>query len=69
VAFGWVVLPAANFTPTGAAPVPEAGLIVPLQVLAAMVVGSLVLLVATLLVARRIIGRISVAATLRAVVE
>jgi hypothetical protein len=34
-----------------------------------MVVGSLVLLVATLLVARRIIGRISVAATLRAVVE
>jgi hypothetical protein len=69
VAFGWVVLPAANFTPTGAAPVPEATLIVPLQVLAAMAVGSLGLLVATLLVARRIIGRISVAATLRAVVE
>ncbi|MGH2465334.1 MAG: FtsX-like permease family protein, partial [Candidatus Limnocylindrales bacterium] len=61
VAFGWVVLPAASFTPTGARPVPEAALVVPLQVLAAMAVGSLGLLIATMIVARRIIGRISVA--------
>ena len=69
VAFGWVVLPAASFTSTGARPVPEAALIVPLQVLAAMAVGSVGLLITTMIVARRIIGRISVAATLRAVVE
>jgi hypothetical protein len=69
IAFGWVVLPAVNFTGTGARPVPEAALVVPGQVLLAMVAGSLGLLVATLIVARRIIGRISVAATLRAVVE
>ena len=69
IAFGWVVLPAASFTSTGARPVPEAALVVPFQVLAAMVVGSVGLLIATMIVARRIIGRISVAATLRAVVE
>jgi hypothetical protein len=69
IAFGWIVLPAANFTPTGAAPVPPATLVVPWPVLAAMAVGSLGLLLATLLVARRILSRVSVAATLRAVVE
>jgi FtsX-like permease family len=69
IAFGWIVLPAANFTPTGAAPVPPATLVVPWPVLAAMALGSLALLLATLLVARRILSRVSVAATLRAVVE
>ncbi len=69
VAFGWLVLPAASFTTTGARPVPEAALVVPWQILGAMAIGSLGLLLATVLIARRIIGRISVAATLRAVVE
>ncbi len=69
VAFGWVVLPAASFTPTGAPPIPEAALIVPWPILGAMALGGLAVLIATLLIARRLIGRISVAATLRAVVE
>ena len=69
VAFGWVVLPAASFTPTGAPPIPEAALIVPWPILGAMALGGIGVLLATLLVARRLIGRISVAATLRAVVE
>ena len=69
IAFGWIVLPAANFTPTGAAPVPPAILVVPWPVLAAMALGSLGLLLAMLLVARRVLSRVSVAATLRAVVE
>ncbi len=69
VAFGWIVLPAANFTPTGARPVPDAELVVPWQAVAAMVIGSVGLLSATLIVARRVLGRISVAAILRAVVE
>lgn len=69
VGFDWVVLPAVSFTPTGLPPVPAAALVVPGQPLAGMALGALGVLVVTLLVARRIIGRISVAATLRAVVE
>ncbi|HLY13923.1 MAG TPA: FtsX-like permease family protein, partial [Candidatus Limnocylindrales bacterium] len=69
IGFGWVVLPAVSFTPSGAPPVPPAALVIPWPTLAAIALGSLGLLLATLIVARRIIGRISVAATLRAVVE
>jgi hypothetical protein len=69
IGFGWIVLPAVNFTPTGAAPVPPAALVVPWTILAAMALGSIGLLLATLIMARRVLGRISVAATLRAGVE
>ena len=69
IALGWVVLPAVSFTPSGKPPVPPAALVIPWPTLAAIVAGSAGLLMATLVVARRIIGRISVAATLRATVE
>jgi hypothetical protein len=69
IGIGGIVLPAVNFTPTGAAPVPPAVLVVPWSILAAMALGSVGLLLATLIVARRVLGRISVAATLRAGVE
>jgi hypothetical protein len=69
IAFAWVVLPAVDFTPTGLRPIPEATLVVPTEVLAAMFVGGVGVLIATLVVARRTIARVSVASTLRAVVE
>ena len=69
IAFVWLVLPAVNFTQTGLRPIPEATLVLPVQVLVAMCAGGLGVLAATMVVARRIIARVSVAATLRAVVE
>ncbi|MGH2512136.1 MAG: hypothetical protein ACRDGQ_05570, partial [Candidatus Limnocylindrales bacterium] len=63
------VLPAVSFTPSGAAPVPAAVLIVPWPAVGAIAAGSLGLLGATILLAHRRLARISVAATLRAGVE
>ncbi len=69
IGLAWVVLPAVNFTPTGLRPIPAATIVLPVEVFAAMFAGGVGVLIATLVIARQIIVGVSVAATLRAVVE